>query len=438
MRTTHLPIALLAALLASTARAADPAVLRSAGLTPLSPQAAAEISLPDLAGVTHALSDHRGRWVLLTFFATWCGPCAQEMPSLQALHEARGGAGLDVLGVSTDRSAAPLPRFLGRFGVSFPVLHDQSGRVASAWQATAIPLSYLIDPAGQVVAISRGAKDWTKFIPAFDALGDPVTPGASPAGTTSAGAPNAAGASAGTPAVPMVEVAPPTAQVTVSTPTPEVGEPFILAVSIQWKGDLSDYTLHPPTVGIPEGLEARATTASSSSTDGHQELTYHLGVVGLETGSFALDPVQIPFTPHGAALQTAQVTGPIVSVASATWAGLPPAAWVGGGVALAAGLGLAPLVLQRRRRAPAAPDPSKERRERLDAARACRLEGDAAGFLVIIRPLLHELDATPAGLPLERWEERARYAGQPPPKRDLDHLERLATRALRAATEDTP
>ena len=147
---------------ASSAYAADADVaawVQKGGLAPIDPPVpAAAFTLPDLAGAPHALSDYQGRWVLLTFFATWCGPCASEMPSLQSLSTALQGRGFDVLAISTDASKRPIPGFLKRHGATFAVLHDAQGQAARQYQAQAIPISFLIDPAGRVVGGGPGAR----------------------------------------------------------------------------------------------------------------------------------------------------------------------------------------------------------------------------------------------------------------------------------------
>ncbi len=114
-----------------------------------------------LGGGERRLADFRGRLVLLNFWATWCPPCVEEMPSMEALHQAYRTRGFTVLAVSSDadgaRAVAP---FVEKLGVTFPVLLDPSGEVAARYGARNLPVSFLLDAEGRVVAAAQGARDW--------------------------------------------------------------------------------------------------------------------------------------------------------------------------------------------------------------------------------------------------------------------------------------
>ncbi|MFO1462657.1 MAG: TlpA disulfide reductase family protein [bacterium] len=113
---------------------------------------APDFSLPNRQGQSVALSGFRGQVVLLNFWATWCGPCQQEMPSLEGLAKRFAGRKLQVLGVSLDEEGwTAIDDFLKQVPVSFPVLLDEQQTVSDRYQVYRIPETYLIDPEGKVV-----------------------------------------------------------------------------------------------------------------------------------------------------------------------------------------------------------------------------------------------------------------------------------------------
>jgi cytochrome c biogenesis protein CcmG/thiol:disulfide interchange protein DsbE len=117
--------------------------------------------LPALAGGEVELGSFRGRLTLVNFWATWCPPCVEEMPSLERLHRALAPEGLVVLGVSVDEDEGALRHFLSEHGVTFPVLRDPGGRVAAgAYHATGYPETFVIDEAGLVRAQYVGPAEW--------------------------------------------------------------------------------------------------------------------------------------------------------------------------------------------------------------------------------------------------------------------------------------
>jgi peroxiredoxin len=119
------------------------------------------LRLPALSGGEVDLQALRGQLVLVNFWATWCPPCVQEMPSLEKLHRTLGGQGLTVLGVSVDEDEAALRAFVQRAGVSFPILRDPGGRGPSAaYFAAGYPESYVLDPQGRVLESYIGPAEW--------------------------------------------------------------------------------------------------------------------------------------------------------------------------------------------------------------------------------------------------------------------------------------
>jgi len=117
-----------------------------------------DFSLPDLDGEQHRLSDYRGQWVLVNYWATWCPPCREELPELEIFHSRANGRAT-VLGVNTeDIELQPLRGFVEEQFLSFPVLlaGANPGPSQRVGPIPGLPTSYLISPAGKVVARQVG------------------------------------------------------------------------------------------------------------------------------------------------------------------------------------------------------------------------------------------------------------------------------------------
>lgn len=107
------------------------------------------------------LSDLRGKVVVLDFWATWCPPCVEEAPSLNALQEKIEAQGGTVLGVSQDDDADAYQKFLIEHGVNFPTYRDPEKKVPSAYGTVMIPEAYLISKDGKIARKVVGPQDWT-------------------------------------------------------------------------------------------------------------------------------------------------------------------------------------------------------------------------------------------------------------------------------------
>ena len=135
-------------------------LLRSIGMVKPAMGSAPDFNLLDSHGGPVALSSFRGRWVLLNFWATWCEPCRDEMPSMEQLGRQIGEQRLAVLAINQRENAAVVNRFMRSLGLSFTTPLDTTGRVAGYYSIYGIPMSYLIDANGQVIAMKSGPMDW--------------------------------------------------------------------------------------------------------------------------------------------------------------------------------------------------------------------------------------------------------------------------------------
>jgi peroxiredoxin len=121
------------------------------------------ITLTDVAGGTHRLSEYRGSVVLLNFWATWCVPCRTEMPSVEQAYRRFKGKGLVVLAVNLDAgSRSPVEAFAKELGLTFPVLLDPQWTSSHAYRVLGLPTSYLIDREGRLVGREIGPRDWSR------------------------------------------------------------------------------------------------------------------------------------------------------------------------------------------------------------------------------------------------------------------------------------
>ncbi len=116
-----------------------------------------DFNLPDLDGKMHKLSDFRGKWVLVNFWATWCPPCLEEMPELELFHNDHKDRDAIVVGINTENlKPRLLKRFLEDQFVSYPNLVSPGREPAVFGLVDRLPTSYLVSPDGEVVARQVG------------------------------------------------------------------------------------------------------------------------------------------------------------------------------------------------------------------------------------------------------------------------------------------
>lgn len=117
----------------------------------------------DLGGQEVQLSRHRGKLVVLNFWASWCPPCREEMPVFSNWQKELQGAGLQVIGVAMDDDRSEVARFLAQYPVSYPIVMGDAKFAGQFGGVLGLPLTYLIDPQGRVVARYQGEADLAKM-----------------------------------------------------------------------------------------------------------------------------------------------------------------------------------------------------------------------------------------------------------------------------------
>jgi len=122
----------------------------------LTGQSAPDFALKSSSGENLRLSEYRGDVVMVNFWATWCGPCRQEMPLLDQLYSRYQRVGFSLLGVNIDDDSSKAMNMVSELGVSFPVLFDARKDVSRLYKVDAMPVTVLIDREGMVRYVHHG------------------------------------------------------------------------------------------------------------------------------------------------------------------------------------------------------------------------------------------------------------------------------------------
>ncbi|GIO22587.1 thiol-disulfide oxidoreductase ResA [Oceanobacillus sp. J11TS1] len=121
------------------------------------------------------LSDFKGKGVMLNFWATWCGPCKQEMPYMQELYPAYKEKGVEIVAISLDSTELVVDNFIEEYGLTFAIPHDTNGNVRDLYRIKPMPTTFFINPDGTIEEIVQGALTLDKLEGHLDA----ITPDAS-------------------------------------------------------------------------------------------------------------------------------------------------------------------------------------------------------------------------------------------------------------------
>ncbi len=123
------------------------------------PENAASFSLADLQGNEISLTDYIGKYVLINFWAQWCGPCVKEMPDMEAMYKDLEGQDFEIIAIHAGPVDQNVNKFLADKNITFKVLVDEKTDV-QGWKVPVLPMSYLVSPDGILTHKAHGAIEW--------------------------------------------------------------------------------------------------------------------------------------------------------------------------------------------------------------------------------------------------------------------------------------
>ena len=116
--------------------------------------------LKDIDGESFDLSQLRGKWVFTHFWASWCGPCRKEMPTIQAISDEFKDSGLSIVLINTSEDEDTVFDFLSTVAPDMNTLLDSDGKATEQWQPRGLPSTYFVDPEGKIRYIALGGRPW--------------------------------------------------------------------------------------------------------------------------------------------------------------------------------------------------------------------------------------------------------------------------------------
>jgi thiol-disulfide isomerase/thioredoxin len=134
--------------------------LADADIKPWKGQGTPKLAGTDLQGKPFDLAGRRGKVVVLNFWATWCEPCRDELPSLERLQKARAGKPFEVVSVNFGEQPERIRQFLEREFVELPVVLDRDKEAAGRWKVGGLPMTFIVDAGGRVRYQVFGERKW--------------------------------------------------------------------------------------------------------------------------------------------------------------------------------------------------------------------------------------------------------------------------------------
>ncbi len=151
---------LLTASISLVAASSAPALPK--GIMKLDGRAALPLVLKDIDGEQWDISESAGRWVFVHFWASWCGPCREEMPTIQAIVSQFDQQELEIVLINTAESEDMIFEFIAAVAPDLNSLIDADGQVTERWQPRGLPATYFVDPAGKLQYLALGGRAWNE------------------------------------------------------------------------------------------------------------------------------------------------------------------------------------------------------------------------------------------------------------------------------------
>jgi len=134
---------------------------------------APDFTLPTLSGNSVRFSDYKGKVVFLNFWATWCPPCREEMPSMESLYQRLKGREFEMVAISLDQEGKKVVGpFVTKYGLTFPILLDTDKKASQLYRLSGIPETFIIDKNGFITLKITGGQNWMekKWLEYFDQI----------------------------------------------------------------------------------------------------------------------------------------------------------------------------------------------------------------------------------------------------------------------------
>lgn len=122
-------------------------------------KAASDFTLQSPSGNLISLSDYLGKYVLVNFWAHWCSPCIKEFPDMQKLYDQSDKSKFEIIAIHAGPYNEEAANFIKHFEINFPVVSDPDTKL-KGWDVPALPMTYLIDPLGNIVYKAIGPREW--------------------------------------------------------------------------------------------------------------------------------------------------------------------------------------------------------------------------------------------------------------------------------------
>ncbi len=116
--------------------------------------------LIDMDDEMHKLADYKGKPVIINFWATWCPPCREELPSMNRAWEKVKDDGIEMLAINVGEDEDTIFAFSGEYPINFTVLLDESGTEINKWPIKGLPTTFVIDPEGKIIYQAVGGREW--------------------------------------------------------------------------------------------------------------------------------------------------------------------------------------------------------------------------------------------------------------------------------------
>jgi cytochrome c biogenesis protein CcmG/thiol:disulfide interchange protein DsbE len=130
------------------------------GIITLDGRQAPSLVLNDLDGESWDISKAKGRWLFVHFWASWCGPCRREMPTIQAIYNQFDKSELEIVIINTAESEDTVFSFLASIQMDIDTLLDRDGLVTEQWQPRGLPSTFFVDPDGKLRYLALGGRPW--------------------------------------------------------------------------------------------------------------------------------------------------------------------------------------------------------------------------------------------------------------------------------------